>query len=101
MIDGVRAMIEAEKAEPEPHPCKLFYFPFYGRAEGVRMLFHHANVAFEDVRIPQDQWPQYKAQMPGGTMPCVELPDGRRLGATVPMLRYFGRMYGYYPTDAT
>ena len=57
MIDGVKALIEAEKVEPEIIPLKLYYFPIFGRGEPLRMMFHHADVDFEDILIPQDQWP--------------------------------------------
>jgi hypothetical protein len=32
----------------------LHYFAYYGRAEAIRMLLHHANVNYENNVIPYD-----------------------------------------------
>ena len=99
MIDGVKALIAAEKAEPEPIPNKFYYFPLMGRGEALRMLMHHAGEEFEDIGIPQDKWPEVKPTMPGGSMPVLEFPDGTRMGQTCSLLRYLGKKNGYYPKD--
>lgn len=37
------------------------YFDIRGRGEPGRMLFAMAGIPFQDERIPQSDWPQYKA----------------------------------------
>ena len=39
---------------------KLVYFDGRGRAEVARMLFKLAGEEFEDKRIKEDAWPEYK-----------------------------------------
>ena len=39
---------------------KLTYFSVRGLGEMSRLILHYANVPFEDVRIAQDDWPNYK-----------------------------------------
>ena len=39
---------------------KLVYFDGRGRAEVARMLFKLAGEEFEDKRITQDAWPEFK-----------------------------------------
>lgn len=65
------------------------------------MLMHYAGHDFEDIRIPRDQWPSVKPTMPGGSMPVLEFPDGRKMGQTCSLLRYLGKVNGLYPRDAT
>ena len=39
---------------------KLYYFEITGRGETARMMFHYANVPFEDIRIKFDEWGEMK-----------------------------------------
>jgi hypothetical protein len=39
---------------------KLTYFNVKALAEPIRMLFHYANVEFEDVRVEREDWPNLK-----------------------------------------
>ena len=55
---------------------------------------------FIDNKIPQDQWPPLKSTMPGGCLPCLELPDGTKMGQTKAIMRFLGGVHGYQPKDA-
>merc|ERR1712086_389273 len=44
-------------------------------------------------------WPQLKASAPGGHMPFVEFADGTRKGESLPLMRFLGKQFGFYPTD--
>lgn len=39
---------------------KLTYFNGRGLAEHIRYLLKYGNIAFEDIRIEQDNWPALK-----------------------------------------
>ena len=39
---------------------KLIYFNAKGRAELIRLIFAYADVNYDDVRIPRDQWTDMK-----------------------------------------
>jgi predicted aldo/keto reductase-like oxidoreductase len=32
------------------------YFGFHGRAEALRMLFHHLKMDFENIEVTQPEW---------------------------------------------
>ena len=40
---------------------KVYYFDIYGKAEPIRMLLSKAGVAFEDVRMTEEQFPMLNA----------------------------------------
>ena len=39
---------------------KLYYFDVMGRGEMIRLVFTAAGKQFEDIRISDDEWPNYK-----------------------------------------
>ena len=82
---------------------KLVYFDLYGRAEASRMLLNVAKVEFEDVRLQKEDWPKYKAdhaaELEFGQLPVLHH-DGKEISQSQSILRYLGRLYGFYPTDA-
>ena len=41
---------------------KVYYFDVYGKAEPIRMLLSKAGVAFEDVRMTEEQLAGLKAE---------------------------------------
>ena len=52
---------------------KLYYFDVYAKVEPIRMLFHKANVQYEDIRVPFKDWPDMKASnfSPSGQLPVL------------------------------
>ena len=40
---------------------KLYYFPWRGRGESIRLSFAAANIEFEDVRLAGEAWAKEKA----------------------------------------
>jgi len=77
---------------------KLFYFPFKGLGEPVRLLLTHAKVEFEDIRVSSDEWPKHKEDMPMGQMPVLEV-DGKKLCQSVAIGRYLAEKYNMMPKD--
>ena len=85
----------------------MHYFPFYGRAEPIRMLFHKAGVTdYEDVIHTFEEWPALKKE--GGfefkAMPVLFITDPatgekKQYCQTHAILRFLGKKYGYYPED--
>ena len=79
---------------------KLYYFDIYGRAEAIRFLLSHAKQEFEDVRVSGDSWTELKSsgKLEFGQIPMLEH-DGKNLAQSWSILRYLGKVHGYYPED--
>merc|ERR1712127_896049 len=75
------------------------YFGLNARGDPIRALLNHAGDQFEDKRYTFDNWPAAKPSMPNQQVPCLELPDGKKLGQSNAILRFVGMKHGYYPTD--
>lgn len=79
---------------------KLYYFDIYGRAEAIRFLLTHAKQEFEDVRINGEKLAELKT---AGTLEFGQVPvlehDGKNLAQTWSIVRYIGKLHGYYPED--
>jgi glutathione S-transferase len=75
---------------------KLTYFSGRGRAEPIRLVFAHAKVQFEDVRIEFPSWKEFKSKaqtpLPWGALPVLEV-DGKFLAQSMAILRYLGKVY--------
>ena len=78
---------------------KFYFFDFYGRGECIRMLLNYKGIPFQDIRIKREDWPQIKNTIPNGQLPCIEFSDGKKMGQSISMLIYLGRVHGCYPTD--
>jgi glutathione S-transferase len=73
----------------------LYYFDIRGRAEPIRLLLHHAGIAFEDRGLAGDVWrAEHKAGSPLGQMPfLVENDTGRRIPQNLAILRHLARRH--------
>lgn len=80
---------------------KLYYFDIYGRAEPIRMLLAHAKQEFEDNRITGEQLATLKTEgkLEFGQVPMLEH-DGKHLVQSWAILRYIGKIHGYYPDNS-
>jgi len=78
---------------------KLTYFDFNGgRGEPIRIAFHAAGVAFEDHRIPFEEFLRTRGEMRFTCTPVLEI-DGVTVTQSNSILRYVGKMAGLYPED--
>ena len=75
----------------------LFYFDIDGRSSALRMMLAHSKQNWVDERLGFDVWPTRKAEMLGGSMPNWVEPNGTRMNESIPLLRYLGARFGYYP----
>ncbi|CAJ0605914.1 unnamed protein product [Cylicocyclus nassatus] len=75
---------------------KLTYFEARGAAEVIRQIFALAGAEYEDVRIPRDEWPKHKAEMPFGQMPVLEV-DGQQLAQSFAIARFLAKKFGLTP----
>lgn len=95
---------------PPHHPClllhrlhimpphiQLIYFNFGGRAESIRLTLHVGGVAFDDVRITEEEFRSSKAEgkYPFGSVPVL-IVDDVTYAQSVGILRYVGRLGGMY-----
>ena len=77
---------------------KLYYFNSKGRAEVARYIFALAGQHYEDVRIPKEDWPKYKATMPFGQIPVLEVIEGAhsyKLAQSAAIFRFLGNKFGF------
>ena len=77
---------------------KLHYFDIYAKAEAIRMTLTHAKVEFEDHRMQFADMPAIKPECEFGQVPLLEH-DGKKMNQSNSILRYLGKLYGYYPAD--
>uniref|UniRef100_A0A0K8TUF3 glutathione transferase n=1 Tax=Epiphyas postvittana TaxID=65032 RepID=A0A0K8TUF3_EPIPO len=78
---------------------KLYYFPIKARAEGLRMMLVYGGQEFEDIRIPKEEWSQWKTKMKFSLLPVLEI-DGQRFEQSVAIARYLGRELGLSGANA-
>lgn len=66
---------------------KLYYFNSMGRAELIRWIFIQAGIPFEDVRLTDQEWSEFKSRTPYGKIPVLEI-NGKMLAGSGPIARY-------------
>ena len=72
---------------------KLYYFNGRGAVEHIRFIFAQAGVQYEDVRLNETTWPEFKPKTPCGVLPVLEV-DGKMLAGNCPIARYLAEEYG-------
>ncbi|CAB61104.1 glutathione transferase [Caenorhabditis elegans] len=75
---------------------KLTYFNVRGYGEPARILFHLADVPFEDFRmtIGDGTWENLKAKTPFGQAPVLSV-DGFEIPQSAAINRYLAKQFGY------
>jgi glutathione S-transferase len=77
----------------------LTYFDIDGsRGEVARLALHLAGIAFEDKRIPRNDWARHRDSMPFQSVPVLEV-DGELIAQSNTINRYVGKLAGLYPRD--
>jgi glutathione S-transferase len=77
----------------------LTYFDIDGsRGEVARLALHLAGIAFEDKRIPRNDWARHRDSMPFQSVPVLEV-DGELIAQSNTINRYVGKLAGLYPKD--
>ncbi|KAH9508183.1 Glutathione S-transferase 3 [Bulinus truncatus] len=74
---------------------KLIYFDFRARAEVSRLLLAAGGQDYEDVRIPESQWPQEKKKMPFGQVPVLQIGE-KMFAQSVAIETYLARELGLH-----
>lgn len=77
---------------------KLIYFNFQGRAEIIRWIFAYSGIPFTDERIEWEDWPEKKADMPGGKLPILMI-DTMPLMESLAIARYVAKEAGLVPEN--
>ena len=81
---------------------QLWYFPFRGRGEQIRLMFHALRQPFEDIPISREQFVELKKEGPRtlmfGSMPILVDGDFRLAQGPV-IMSYLARRHGAAPTD--
>ena len=78
---------------------KLYYFNQMGRGELVRWIFVQAGLSYEDVRLTDEEWAEFKPKTPFGKIPVLEV-DGKLLAGSGPIARYLAEEHGLAGSNA-
>lgn len=81
------------------HKLRLDYFDFDGgRGESARIALSSANIAFEDHRIPLQEWREERENTPLRACPVLHV-DGVPITQSNSINRFVGKLAGLYPDD--
>lgn len=78
---------------------KLYYFNCMGRGELIRWIFIQAGVPFEDIRLTDQEWSEFKSKTPYGRIPVLEI-DRKMLAGSGPIARYVAEEFGFAASSA-
>ena len=78
---------------------KLYYFNQMGKGELIRWIFIQAGVPYEDVRLSDQEWAEFKPKTPYGKIPVLEV-DGKLLAGSGPIVRYVAEEHGLAGSNA-
>jgi len=70
-----------------------------GRAEVLRLLMSYIEMPFNDVYIKLNDWKNHKKSMVNGLVPNLEFENGKKMGETVDIAMYIGKLGGLNPKD--
>ena len=79
---------------------KIVYFDLQGRAQCIRYLLTHNNVAFEDVRLGMEEWGPIKAAGTygaGNSVPVFQEDDGTNRNQGLAILQMLCSRHGRAP----
>ncbi|XP_036359314.1 glutathione S-transferase-like isoform X1 [Octopus sinensis] len=79
---------------------ELIYWPMKGRAEIIRVTLAAAGLDFKDTRYTFEEWPSYKDSIPFKAIPALVIDGTTVLGQSMAIIRYLGRLYGFYGKTA-
>ena len=85
-------------SRPGQHTYRLTYFQGPGFGDQIRIAFKFAGIAFEDVRLSDEEWAAYKPNAPNKALPVLEI-DNVKIAQSNAILIYAGQQGGLYPTD--
>ncbi|XP_050297816.1 glutathione S-transferase-like [Anthonomus grandis grandis] len=71
-------------------PYKLTYFDIMGLGEPIRIMLTYGQLEFEDCRVPKENWPNLKPNMPFGQLPVLEH-HGRVSHQSMAICRYLAK----------
>ncbi|OXA37224.1 Glutathione S-transferase [Folsomia candida] len=67
--------------------------------EPIRLLFHYANVEFEDIRVSNEEWAKMKSEMPWNLLPVLVVDGKHQLSQCLTIFRYLAREFGLVGAD--
>jgi len=80
---------------------KLHYFPYYGRAEAIRIALRYLEIPYEEEVMFSQKWPAKKCSgdYEFSQLPMLEL-DGLKLVQSCSILRYLCQTHNAYGSSA-